>query len=168
MRKLENSVDVSAWVGCSIEQAIDLFINEEEVRSWLPVIERSRYRAGGEHEICWSFELSNKNDKKKKKSKKISVKCKILAIKRKKYSNVNWNDENDSHSMNHSQSNINGLVYFLPLDCGLKLKKHFTEVHLILTGFNDSTDSQTTLKWFQNTWTNAFEKLIEHVNDMYQ
>ena len=152
---MDESVHLSAWLGCNVNQAFKMFTNKEHLQSWLPVVENVEPKEGGKYEISWAME-------------KPSIGCKILIYEPNKYLMFEWKGPADKSFMYSSQLDTQVTIYFLPIDCNKMSEEQFTEVRLILTSFNDLDNDEEIKKWFEITWANAFEKLIEHVNDIFQ
>lgn len=157
MRELEECINLSAWLGCSVDQAFEMFIKKEHLQSWLPMITDVVTGTNGEYNI--TIEGTR--------SKQKTTKCKIFAYEPNKYLGFDWIGHNKNHSNNQSDLKIKISVYFLPMDTSAKKKIRFTEVTLTITGLEGNDGLKDNKKWYENTWTNAFENLIEHVNDVF-
>ena len=155
MRNLDESIHLSAWLSCKVNQAFEMFTNKEHLISWLPIVANVEPKAGGKYEISWTME-------------KPSIEGKILIYEPNKYIMFEWKDRSDKSPMYSSQLDIQVTIYFLPMDCNKTSEEQFTEVRLTLTSFNDLDNDKEIKIWFEITWANAFEKLIEHVNDVFQ
>ena len=155
MKNLEESVELSARLGCKVNQAFEMFTNKEHLSSWLPIVTCVEPKEGGKYEISWT-------------KKKPSIQCKIL-IYIPNYSIVfEWNGPPDGPFMHSSELDIEVTIYFLPMDDEKKTDRQFTDVHLVLTIMNDPYNDEDIKSWFENSWATAFEKLVEHVNDTFQ
>ncbi len=163
MSNLEESINLSAWLGCNVNQAFTMFTNKEHLQSWLPVVANVEPKVGGVLEISWASKTKNK---KKGKKKKTTMRCKILAYEPNKYIAFEWKGPVDKAFMNSSEQGTQVSIYFLPINVKKKSNMQFTEVHLTLTGWETTEDGNEARKWFEDSWANAFEKLIEHVNDI--
>lgn len=164
---MEESINLSAWLGCDRTQAFNMFTNKEHLQSWLPVVANVDPKVGGTYELTWSLKPDiKKKTKKKIKKKKTTIGCKILAYEPDKYLAFEWKGSTDKPSSDSSQLHTQVAVYFLPMDSNKKRRGQFTEVHLILTGWKDIDEGKEVKTWIETTWTDAFEKLIEHVNDL--
>ena len=154
MRNLDESINLSAWLGCNVNQAFNMFTNKEHLMSWLPIVVNVEPKAGGKYEISWIKE-------------KPLIECKILIYEPNKYIMFEWKAPADMSFMCPSEIDTQVTIYFLPIASKKTIKKKFTEVHLTLTILNDSDNDKELKLWFESTWANAFEKLIEHVNDIF-
>ena len=163
---MEESVNLTAWLGCDVGQAFEMFINKEYLQSWLPglgLIQMLPNNGGKLEKIMNSKQHGNENSK----NNKTSTGSKIIAYEPNKHLVFEWNSQtirSDENSPRfHSKISIN----FLPMNSSKKKKKQFTEVHLTLTGLKNCEDENNETRiWIETTWSNAFERLIEHVNDM--
>jgi len=152
-----------------VEQAFNMFINKEHLQSWLPLVTDVTPMVGGKYEITWppKTKKNTKAKKRKIKKKKTTIGCKIIAYEPNKIITFEWNGPfNDSHRLS-SQLHSHVTVYFLPLEGSKKNKQQFTEVHLILTGWEEAENYKEARKQSEITWTDAIEKLIEHVNNNF-
>jgi uncharacterized protein YndB with AHSA1/START domain len=168
---LEESINLSAWLGCNIAQAFDMFTDKAHLQSWLPMVANVDPRPGGKYELSLVKKSNGKNKTTKKtrqknKKKKTTIKCKILSFEPNKYIAFEWKSPGDKQIMDVSSLDTQVAIYFLPINISKKKKEVFTEVHLILTGWNGLDNGNDTKEWFEHTWTKAFEKLIEYVNDI--
>jgi uncharacterized protein YndB with AHSA1/START domain len=163
VRELEESINLSAWLGCSVEQAFNMFTNKEHLMSWLPIVSNVEPKIGGKFELSWA---SGSKKTKKLNKKKTTIGCKILGYEPNKYLAFEWKGPTNGSSMNLSQHQTYITVYFLPMDTKKRSKNQFTHVHLTLTGLKDFDEVEEVKAWFEDNWTSAFEKLIEHVNDV--
>ena len=121
-------------------------------------------KIGGKYEISWG--LGSHNTKKLKK-KKTTIGCKIIGYEPNKYLAFEWKGPTNGSAINLSEHQTHVAVYFLPMDTKKKNDNQFTHVHLTLTGFKDFDEVDEVKTWFEQSWSSAFEKLIEHVNDVY-
>ncbi|WP_455393252.1 SRPBCC family protein [[Eubacterium] cellulosolvens] len=151
---MDESIHLSAWLGCNVNQAFEMFTNKEHLMSWLPIVANIEPKTGGKYEISWT-------------KKKPSTGCKILIYEPNKYLMFEWKSS-DKYFKHSSLLDIQVTIYFLPMDCNKMSEEQFTEVHLILTSFNDLDNDKEIRLWFESTWANAFENLIDHVNDIFQ
>ena len=163
MRSVEESINLSAWLGCSVEQAFNMFTNKEHLISWLPIVSNVEPKIGGKFELTWS---SGSKKTKKLKKKKRTIGCKILGYEPNKYLAFEWRSPNNESGINQSQLQSYVTVYFLPMDTKNKEKAQFTHVHLTITGLTAFAEVDKVRTWFESNWTSAFEKLIEHVNNV--
>ena len=154
MRKLDESIHLSAWLGCNVNQAFKLFTNKDHLMSWLPIVEDIEPKEGGKYEISWTKE-------------KPSIGSKILIYKPNKYLMFEWKGPTNKSFMDSSQLETQVTIYFLPMDTKKMSEGQFTEVRLTLTSFNDSDDDEETRSWLENTWANAFEKLVTEFETMW-
>ena len=154
MRKLDESIHLSAWLGCNVTQAFKMFTKKEHLISWLPFVANVEPKAGGKYEISWSME-------------KPSIESKILIFEPNKYIMFEWKGPIDKSLIYFSQLNIQVTVYFFPIEGNKMSEEQFSEVRLTLTIFNDIDNDEKSKIWFEITWANLFEKLIEHVNDVF-
>ena len=155
MIKLAESIHLSAWLGCNVNQAFEMFTNKEHLTSWLPIVANVEPKVGGKYEISWIKE-------------RPSIRCKILIYEPNKCLLFEWKGHADESFMYSSLLDIQVTLYFLPMDCNKMSDEQFTEVRFILTSFNDLDNNKEIKLWIESTWANAFEKLIEHVNDVFQ
>jgi uncharacterized protein YndB with AHSA1/START domain len=161
VRELDECINLSAWLGCSVDQAFEMFIKKEHLQSWLPEITEVVPGSNGEFKV-----YANKT-----RSTKKTKKCKFVAYEQDKYLAFEWYAPKDKSKKTGSDQDITVSVYFLPIDIRGKKRSPFTEVNLSLTGWHElqrDDDNDDSLKdWFENTWTDAFENLIVHVNDVF-
>jgi uncharacterized protein YndB with AHSA1/START domain len=160
---LEESINLSAWLGCTVNRAFEMFTDKDHIQSWLPLITDVEPKAGGKFEISVEFRSKNKKKAGKKKSR---VRCKIFAFELNKFLAFEWigptgNSNNEFNDIHPQVS-----VHFLPMDTSKKNQMEFTEVSLTLTWLDESTEDSEAKKWYQSSWTDAFERLIEYVNDI--
>ena len=124
------------------------------MKSWLPIVANVEPKAGGKYEISWAKE-------------RPSIGCKILIYEPNKCLLFEWKGPVDESFISSSLLDIQVMIYFLPIDCDKMNEEQFTEVRLILTSFNDLGNDEEIKIWIESAWANAFEKLIEHVNDVF-
>ncbi len=136
-------------------------------------------RPGGKYELSVAKESNDKKKTtrktkkktrmkttKKIKKRKTTIGCKILSFEPNKYIAFEWKSPGDKSIMDFSSLDTQVAIYFLPINISKKKKEVFTEVHLILTGWNSLDNGKDARERFERTWTVAFEKLIEYVNDI--
>ena len=153
MRNLDESINLSAWLGCNLDQAFEMFTKKEHLESWLPIVEDVEPKEGGRYEISWTKE-------------KHSIGTKILIFKPNKCLTFECKVPADKSISDSSLLDTEVTIYFLPMDCSEMSEEQFTEVRLTLTSFIDLDDDEEIKKWFESTWANALEKLIGYVNDI--
>ena len=103
----------------------------------------------------------------KSRSRKDSVQCKIFAYELNKYLAFEWIGPDEISTKNDSNLKIRVTVYFLPINMCPKKKIQYTELNFVLTCCYEPEGVETMKTWFENTWTNAFENLIVHVNEVF-
>jgi uncharacterized protein YndB with AHSA1/START domain len=152
---LDESVNLSAWLGCSVKQAFKMFTNKEHLTSWLPVVSNIEPKVGGKYDISLSTEKS-------------PIGSKILVYEPNKCLTFEWKGPGNKSIKNKTPLDTEVMIQFLPMGSKKISKDEFTEVLLTLTSFNDPNNDEEAKLWLETSWANAFEKLVVHVNDIFQ
>ncbi|WP_455393237.1 SRPBCC family protein [[Eubacterium] cellulosolvens] len=161
---MEESINLSAWLGCNVNQAFNMFTNKEHLQSWLPVVKNVEPKLGGKYEVSV---VKKPENKKSKKDKKNTIGCKILAYEPNKFIAFEWKAPDDKSIKDSSKLRSQVAIYFLPMASKKKLKQSFTEVHLILTVWKDKNNGRESKERIEDTWANAFAKLTEYVSELF-
>ena len=161
---MKESVNLTAWLGCDVGQAFNMFVNKDYLQSWLPGLIQILPNNGGKLETPTN---SKQQDTKNSKKNQTAKDSRIIAYEPNKYIAFEWNGQTVRSDVNSPKFHTKILINFLPMNNSKKKEKQFTEVHLTLTGLETCEDDNNDARaWVETTWSNAFERLIEHVNDM--
>jgi uncharacterized protein YndB with AHSA1/START domain len=153
---MDERIDISAWLSCDVKEAFNMFSQAEKIQTWLPNGANVESVADGKFEISWRLTFNDIN---------TTIGSKILAYEPDKFLSFELNTRTDDSILDSSPHHSKLVIYFLPIPRNNKIKRHFTEVHLIVSGWAASAEGEALKTWFETTWAFSFEKLIEHINN---
>jgi uncharacterized protein YndB with AHSA1/START domain len=134
----------SVTLKCDLEKAFAMFTVNEHLEKWLTQKADVEPRVGGRFELFWNPE-DKANDS--------TIGCKILAIQPSKFISFEWKGPKQfKRFMNDAKPLTNVVVFFIPYSKG-------TEVHLLHSGWRDTTEWEEARQWFDEAWKNAFSEL---------
>lgn len=135
-------------VKCAPSRAFELFTVNEHLEKWLTELAEVEPIVGGKYELFWNPD-DRENDS--------TIGCKILAIRPDRFLSFEWRGPKQfKHFMNQVRPLTNVVVSFIPCPEG-------TEVHLLHTGWRDTSEWEEARQWFHKQWTMALSELQKYV-----
>ncbi len=154
---LQGSVDLdktiyhSISLRCSPDRAFELFTVNAHLERWLTEAADVEPKIGGKYELFWTLD-DKENDS--------TIGCKILAVAPSKFLCFEWKGPRKfKHFMNDVRPLTHVVVSFTP-------HPEETEVHLLHTGWRDSTEWEAARQWFDKAWAMALSELENYVADL--
>lgn len=146
---MQNVVYVSARLNCDLVKAFQMFTVNDNLQSWLTNIADVEPRVGGKYELFW-----DPNDK----ENNSTIGCKVTLFEENKLIAFEWKGPPQFKDfMNTIVPLTHVVVFFVRCsDSGTALN---TEVHLIHTGWGDSSEWQKAKVYFDTAWSIAFKNL---------
>ena len=139
---------VSVLLRCDVLRAYRMFTQNGLLQSWLTEIADVEPRPGGKYELFW-----DPNDR----ENNSTIGCRVTAIEECKFLAFEWKGPAQfKNFMNNITPLTHIVVFFLPY---LDDKEQSTEVHLLHTGWGDSTEWEEAREWFEKAWKAAFDRL---------
>jgi len=133
---------------CPPEKAFELFTVNEHLEKWLTELAEVEPIVGGKYELFWNPE-DRENDS--------TIGCRILAIHPNRFLAFEWKGpQHFKHFMNEVRPLTNLVVSFIPGPAG-------SEVHLLHTGWRDTTEWEVAREWFDKQWAMALTELQKYV-----
>jgi uncharacterized protein YndB with AHSA1/START domain len=130
-----------------------MFTVNEMLESWLTVAADVEAQTGGKYELFWDPDNKENNS---------TIGCKITAIEKDKFIAFEWKGPTQfKHFMNNIIPLTHVVVFFIPYS---KEDEQDTEIHLIHSGWGDSTEWEEARTWFDKAWQAAFDCLQKLVN----
>jgi len=140
----------SIYLNCGPDKAFEFFTINGHLEKWLTKVANIEPKTGGKYELFW-----NPDDK----ETDSTIGCKILAIAHGKFLCFEWKGPKQfKHFMNNVRPLTNVVAFFLPHQGG-------TEVHLLHTGWRDTTEWEEARHWFAKAWKNALSELQRYANE---
>jgi uncharacterized protein YndB with AHSA1/START domain len=91
-----------------------------------------------------------------------TIGCRVTAIELDKFLAFDWKGPVQfKHFMNDVDPLTHVVVFFIPNGHGSGIS---TDVHLIHSGWRDSSEWQEARNYFQQAWSSAFQKLEKEIN----
>ena len=155
MRELTEILHHSAHLRCDAHKAFEMFTKNELIESWLikPYSEGGRAEIrpnlGGSYELFWDPEHRNRDS---------TLGCRITAIVPDRLLAFDWKGPQQYEKFMNLDPLTHVVVSIFP-DGGTS-----TEVHLVHSGWGDSTDWNAARDYFEKAWASAFQNLEHIVN----
>jgi uncharacterized protein YndB with AHSA1/START domain len=130
-----------------------MFIVNAHLEKWLTRAADVVPKVGGKYELFW-----NPDDK----ENDSTIGCKILGLQPNVFLTFEWKGAKQfKHFMNNVRPLTTVTVFFIPV--GGEAQE--TNVHLLHTGWRDTTDWDEAREWFDRAWTKAFSDLEKYVKE---
>ncbi len=137
------------------KNAFRMFIENEQIQTWLCPTADIEPLAGGKYELFWNPEDREYDS---------TIGCRITAIEPNKFLSFEWKGPKQfNHFMNNADPLTHVVVFFIPREKGNDSISS-TDVHLIHTGWRNSAEWDEARSWFERAWNEAFRVLIKKVN----
>lgn len=129
---------------CDPQKAFELFTANKHLEKWLTQVADVEPKVGGKYELFWNPE-DKENDS--------TIGCKILALHPNKFLSFEWKGAKQfKHFMNNVRPLTNVVVFFIPC-------QECTEVHLLHTGWRDTSEWEEARQWFEKAWAMTLSEL---------
>lgn len=148
---MDKIINKSIRLKCNTKKAFEMFIVNRHLAKWLTQSADVEPKNGGKYELFWNLE-DKENDS--------TIGCKILAIESGKLLAFEWKGPKQyKHFMNNAKPLTNVIVFFIP-------SAEDAEVHLLHTGWRDSTEWEEARQWFDKAWTKALMELQKYAGEV--
>jgi len=135
---------------CDPKKAFEMFTVNKNLEKWLTQAADVEPKEGGKFELFW-----NPKDK----ENDSTIGCKILALHPNKFLAFEWKGPKQfKHFMNKVRPLTNVAVFFIPCLEG-------TEIHLLHTGWRESSEWKKARQWFDKVWAMALSELQKYVDE---
>jgi len=125
-----------------------MFTLNKHLEIWLTQVADVEPKVGGKYELFWNPE-DKENDS--------TIGCKILALHPSKFLSFEWKGPKQfKHFMNEVRPLTNVVILLIPC-------QECTEVHLLHTGWRDTSEWEEARQYFVKAWTIALSKLQKYV-----
>jgi uncharacterized protein YndB with AHSA1/START domain len=146
---MQEVVYQSVRLKCDAKKAYEMFTVNEHLQSWLAEIADVEPKPGGKYELFWDPDDRENNS---------TIGCRITLIEEGKFIAFEWKGPKQfKYFMNTVVPLTHVVVLFLP--CSESSESPCTEVHLIHSGWGDSTEWEEARLWFEKAWCLAFDRL---------
>ena len=143
----------SVRLNCDTHRAYEMFTVNKLLQTWLTKLADVEPEVGGKYELFWDPEDKENNS---------TIGCKITAIEQDKLLAFDWKGPVQyKHFMNNADPLTQVVVSFVPYEDGTS---SCAEVHVIHTGWRNSSEWEEARKYFERAWSNALEELRKVVN----
>lgn len=133
---------------CNLQKAFEMFTLNKHLEIWLTQIADVEPKVGGKYELFWNPE-DKENDS--------TIGCKILALHPSKFLSFEWKGPKQfKHFMNEVRPLTNVVIFLIPC-------QECTEVHLLHTGWRDTSEWEEARQYFVKAWTIALSELQKYV-----
>ena len=150
---MDKILHLSTQVNCGVSEAFRMFTVNEMLESWLTVAADVEAKPGGRYELFWDPDNRENNS---------TIGCKITAMKKDKFIAFEWKGPTQfKHFMNNIVPLTHVVVFFIPYS---EDNEQCTEVHLLHSGWGESTEWEEARTWFDKAWQAAFDRLQKLVN----
>lgn len=144
---MDKVIHATATLECSIERAWDLFTVDRELESWLAVAAEVEAVVGGRYELFWN-PADRENDS--------TIGCLVTVAEPMQLLAFEWKGaKQHGLFMNTARPLTHVTVSFVP-------HGDQVTVHLVHTGWRDSSEWDEARAWFETAWSMAFEALVEN------
>lgn len=124
-----------------------MFTVNKNLENWLTTLAEVEPKIGGKYELFWNPE-DKENDS--------TIGCKILAFQTNKFLSFEWKGPKQfKHFMNTVRPLTNVTIFFIPSNEG-------TDVHILHTGWRDTTEWEEAGLWFDKAWEMALLELQKY------
>ena len=133
---------------CNPQKAFEMFTSNKHLEIWLTQIADVEPKVGGKYELFWNPE-DKENDS--------TIGCKILALHPSKFLSFEWKGPKQfKHFMNEVRPLTNVVIFLIPC-------QECTELHLLHTGWGDTSEWEEARQYFVKAWTIALSELQKYV-----
>lgn len=133
---------------CNLQKAFEMFTSNKHLEIWLTQVADVEPKVGGKYELFWNPE-DKENDS--------TIGCKILALHPSKFLSFEWKGPRQfKHFMNEVRPLTNVVIFLIPC-------QECTEVHLLHTGWRDTSEWEEARQYFVKAWTIALSELQKYV-----
>lgn len=147
---MDKIVHHSVRLHCDARRAFEMFTVNNLLESWLVNLAEVEPVVGGKYELFWEPEDRENNS---------TIGCKVTAVEPDKFLSFEWRSPKQyKHFANHADPLTHAVVFFVPTSEG-------TDVHLIHSGWRNSTEWEEARQWQDRAWGAAFAQLGKQVND---
>ncbi len=137
----------SVSLNCTPHKAFEFFTVNMHLEKWLTQVADVEPRVGGKYELFWSPN-DRQNDS--------TIGCKVLAIVQDKFLCFEWKGPRQfKRFMNKATPLTNVIAFFVPSVMG-------TEVHLLHTGWRNTSEWEEARQWFKEAWGLSLSKLQDY------
>lgn len=145
-------INLNVTLNCTIDSAFHYFVDNNLLTKWLTNKADVEIKEGGKYELFWTPQDSDLTNN-------STYGCKILAIERPYYLNVEWRGNADQKEfMNNVRPLTNVTILFT------QINNQKTQVTLIHTGWRQEDNWEAARQYFIKAWAGAFKQLEELVN----
>ncbi|UCE04624.1 MAG: SRPBCC domain-containing protein [bacterium] len=144
----------SVQLNCDAHLAFEMFTVNKLLQSWFTKLADVEPVGGGKYELFWDPEDRENNS---------TIGCKITAIEQDKLLSFDWKGPVQyKHFMNNADPLTQVVVSFFPCGDGAD---PCTEVHIIHTGWRNSSEWEEARMFFEKAWSNVLKELRKAVNE---
>ncbi|MHA1712585.1 MAG: SRPBCC family protein [Candidatus Ranarchaeia archaeon] len=148
-----NIIHLAVPLPCDVQTAFNMFTVNKLLESWLAIKANVEPVKDGRYELFWDPSDPNHNS---------TLGCRITSIEQGHFLSFEWKGPKQfEHFMNTFDPLTHVIIFFLPCP---EAPDHCTEVHLIHTGWRNSSEWEEARKWVEKSWREAFTRLSEIVS----
>jgi uncharacterized protein YndB with AHSA1/START domain len=150
---MNKTLHLSTQITCDTNEAFRMFTVNEMLESWLTVAADVEAKLGGKYELFWDPDNKENNS---------TIGCRITAIEKDKFIAFEWKGPTQFKDfMNNIVPLTHVVVFFIPYR---ESNEQGTEIHLIHSGWGESSEWEEARIWFDKAWQAAFDRLQKLVN----
>jgi uncharacterized protein YndB with AHSA1/START domain len=149
MKGRNKIIHQSVLLNCKAHRAFEMFIVNELIESWLTNLAEVEPEIGGKYELFWEPDDRDNNS---------TIRCKVTAIENDKFISLEWRSPKQyKHFTNNADPLTHVVIFFIP-------NGENTEVHVIHSGWRNSTEWEEARQWQNRAWLVALKALEKVIN----
>lgn len=141
-----------ARLHCSLERAFAMFIDNEQIQTWLTRIADVEPEVGGRYELFWDPDDPEQDGTRG---------CKITAIEPEALLAFEWKGPRQFDFMNEVDPLTHVAVFFAPCN---EVLTPCTDIYLLHTGWGTTKDWDEARRYCARAWEDAFARLEALIN----
>ena len=141
---MDSSIHCKVELACDTQTAFNHFVQNHLLETWLTLLADVEPKLHGKYELFWEPEVKSRNS---------TIGCQISAFENNQMLAFDWKSPVQfAHFANDADPLTHVSVSFIPSGDG-------ASIHLIHSGWRQSSDWQAARQWQATAWQTAFNRL---------
>jgi uncharacterized protein YndB with AHSA1/START domain len=142
---MDKIIHVSAELDCSSAEAFSMFTDRQKIESWLATEANVEPKIGGLYELFWNPEDKRYDS---------TIGCRITALVSDRLLAFEWKRPKQYNNFMNSVDPLTHVAVSF-----ISTTQTTTEVHLVHSGWRNSSEWEEARQWFAKAWKQAFGEL---------